>query len=382
MKTLCYYYILALVVYFSSPYGIRLDNQVVTGEGGEGYDTKYKLYNDRINIISFKDSSDNLGLLTIWGNFSYSDGKATGIATGMSNISLGFTSPEEYPLAEPDGWFAGNGWRLNLASNIDIENLYANPGVDLGVYSYFDIPGKTSAEAISQISAKLGSDVVSKTPDALRYFAAAGQFTLTPDTIVSPADANIIIPTLNSNVDVITSVDTPSPSPDPTTSPSPTPTQTPDLIIDPVTGINEVNLAIAGGKGNGRDGITDQFILSTSGTASPARISSFKAAEDFIIAPRSVLNNLESTSLKVIRQVLRPEGPLSKAESKSFKKELKIQKKDLKLIGRTGDGLFYDQQSGQLIADFNGKERGLGGGGVLAILEGSPEFNSNNLQIL
>ena len=57
--------------------------------------------------------------------------------------------------------------------------------------------------------------------------------------------------------------------------------------------------------------------------------------------------------------------------------------KSVKSIGRTGHGFAYNQLTGELFLDTNGKKKGFGlGSGLLAVLEDTPAIGIDNFQFL
>ena len=69
------------------------------------------------------------------------------------------------------------------------------------------------------------------------------------------------------------------------------------------------------------------------------------------------------------------------SSSSSFKAG-KNKKQVLKNLARLDDDFLYDQKKGGLYFNENGAEKGLGEGGLIAILKGGPELNSSNFKFV
>jgi hypothetical protein len=154
--------------------------------------------------------------------------------------------------------------------------------------------------------------------------------------------------------------------------------------FDPITGQQSFELSPTTQQVEATEGIIDRFKFQSSvAPADPWQISEFNPLEDILEIPREILSPATKQTLFSIKAVTKPEGLMSKSEKKSFKKQQAALKKSLKKIGRTGDGFAYNQLTGELFVDTNGKKKGFGNdGGLLAILEDTPAIGINNFEFV
>ena len=153
---------------------------------------------------------------------------------------------------------------------------------------------------------------------------------------------------------------------------------------DILTGIKILDSSTGATKVAGNDGITDQFALQTNAAPStPFRITEFNPTEDFLQIPQELAGSTAPRTFFGVAKMILPDRPLTKSEKKSFGKQQKAVSKSVKSIGRTGHGFAYNQLTGELFLDTNGKKKGFGvGGGLLAVLEDTPAIGIDNFQFL
>ena len=153
---------------------------------------------------------------------------------------------------------------------------------------------------------------------------------------------------------------------------------------DILTGIKILDSSTGATKVAGNDGITDQFALQTNAAPStPFNISKFNPADDFLQIPKELAGSTAPRTFFSVAKVVMPDRPLTKTEQKLFSKQQKAVGKSVKRIGTTGDRFAYNQLTGQLFLDTNGKKKGFGvGGGLLAVLEDTPAIGIDNFQFL
>jgi hypothetical protein len=153
---------------------------------------------------------------------------------------------------------------------------------------------------------------------------------------------------------------------------------------DNITGERIIDLSSSASKIAGDDGIIDRFTLQTSAApANPWRITEFNPTEDILQIPAELASRTAAKSFFGVQKVVMPDRPLTKSEQKSYKKQQKAVSKSVKRIGKTGDGFVYNQLTGELFVDTNGRKKGFGeGGGLLAVLEDTPAIGINNFQFL
>jgi len=153
---------------------------------------------------------------------------------------------------------------------------------------------------------------------------------------------------------------------------------------DVVTGERTFDLSTATSKVKGDDGIIDRFTLQTNAApANPWRITEFNPTEDILQIPSELAARTAAKSFFGVQKVVIPDRPLTKSEQKSYKKQQKAVSKSVKRIGKTGDGFVYNQLTGELFVDTNGRKKGFGeGGGLLAVLEDTPAIGLGNFEFL
>jgi hypothetical protein len=99
--------------------------------------------------------------------------------------------------------------------------------------------------------------------------------------------------------------------------------------------------------------------------------------------PKELAGSTAPRTFFGVAKVVVPDRPLTKSEKKLFDKQQKAVSKSVKRIGTTGDRFAYNQLTGQLFVDTNGKKKGFGvGGGLLAVLEDTPAIGIDNFQFL
>jgi hypothetical protein len=154
---------------------------------------------------------------------------------------------------------------------------------------------------------------------------------------------------------------------------------------DVLTGERILDPSAAASPIIGDDGIIDRFTLQTnSAPSTPYRISAFNPADgDVLQIPKELASSTAPRTFLGVAKVILPDRTLTKSEKKSFGKQQKAVSKSVKSIGRTGHGFAYNQLTGELFLDTNGKKKGFGlGGGLLAVLEDTPAIGIDNFQFL
>jgi hypothetical protein len=112
---------------------------------------------------------------------------------------------------------------------------------------------------------------------------------------------------------------------------------------------------------------------------SVTRITAFDIAEDTIVIPDELTGILKGSSLYTISAATHPGVEATKKERKAYKSALTKTKTLEKKIGRTGDAFAYKQSTGEFFVDTNGRQKGFGEGGLLAILENQPLLGVENI---
>jgi len=153
---------------------------------------------------------------------------------------------------------------------------------------------------------------------------------------------------------------------------------------DVISGEKLHTLSDPPGRATGSDDIIDRFNFQTSAAPiTPWRIAVFNPKEDFLQIPQAFSRRTIQKTLFSTQKTATPNGLLNKSAQKAFKKQQRIAIRSAKRIGKTGDGFAYNQLTGELFVDTNGKKKGFGeDGGLLAVLEGTPEIGINNFQFL
>ncbi len=153
---------------------------------------------------------------------------------------------------------------------------------------------------------------------------------------------------------------------------------------DVISGEKLHTLSDPPGRAAGSDDIIDRFSFQTSAAPiTPWRIAAFNPLEDFLQIPQAFSICTIQKTLYSTQKTSTPNGPLDKRAQKAFNKQQRMAIKSAKRIGKTGDGLAYNQLTGELFIDTNGKKKGFGeAGGLLAVLEGAPEIGIRNFEFL
>jgi hypothetical protein len=112
---------------------------------------------------------------------------------------------------------------------------------------------------------------------------------------------------------------------------------------------------------------------------SVTRITTFDITEDTIDIPDELTGTLKGSSLYSISAPTYPGMEATKKEWKAYKTVLKKTKTLEKKIGQTGDAFAYKQSTGEFFVDTNGKQKGFGEGGLLAVLENQPLLGTSNI---
>jgi len=108
-------------------------------------------------------------------------------------------------------------------------------------------------------------------------------------------------------------------------------------------------------------------------------ISEFAADSAALLIPDDLSSKITGSSLYVVAAPINPGADATKKEFKSYKNALKKVKSLEKRIGRTGDAFAYKQSTGEFFVDTNGKQKGFGEGGLLAVLENQPLLGIDNI---
>lgn len=119
-----------------------------------------------------------------------------------------------------------------------------------------------------------------------------------------------------------------------------------------------------------------QYLLSKD---SVTRISDFVVDNQELQIPDDLSVKITRSSLYAIAAPTNPGTGATKKELKSYKNALKKVKTLEKKIGRTGDSFVYNQSTGEFFVDTNGKQKGFGEGGLLAVLENQPLLGIGNI---
>jgi len=98
-----------------------------------------------------------------------------------------------------------------------------------------------------------------------------------------------------------------------------------------------------------------------------------------LLIPDDLSSKITGSSLYVVAAPINPGADATKKEFKSYKNALKKVKSLEKRIGRTGDVFAYKQSTGEFFVDTNGKQKGFGEGGLLAVLENQPLLSIDNI---
>jgi hypothetical protein len=123
-------------------------------------------------------------------------------------------------------------------------------------------------------------------------------------------------------------------------------------------------------------GGSSQYSLSED---SITRISEFDVNDGMLEVPDNLSGKLRGSSLYAVSAPTTPGAEGTKQEWMRYKNALKKTKTLEKKIGRTGDAFSYKQSTGEFFVDTNGKQKGFGEGGLLAILENQPLLTLENI---
>jgi len=119
-----------------------------------------------------------------------------------------------------------------------------------------------------------------------------------------------------------------------------------------------------------------QYLLSKD---SVTRISDFAVDNQELHIPDDLSVKITRSSLYAVAAAINPGAGATKKELKAYKNALKKVKTLEKKIGLTGDPFAYKQSTGEFFVDTNGKQKGFGEGGVLAVLENQPLLGMGNI---
>ena len=141
--------------------------------------------------------------------------------------------------------------------------------------------------------------------------------------------------------------------------------------------VNDLPESITGGTGSVINlATTDDIINFSAESFSELRstpVTGFDPAKDTLSLNRSTFKNATSNRIFAIRPIT------FSGNKKRDRAARKLQSKLVKSVGMSGDPFIYNQITGQLIYDENGKLPGLGSGGAFAIFTDKPFLTSSDL---
>ena len=141
---------------------------------------------------------------------------------------------------------------------------------------------------------------------------------------------------------------------------------------------------------------TEQLYLSVSGSVSGPYSKAYdfdvlisdgknaKSSSGVILKPEEFKNKLvdKITNFRPSSDVLKIDvSDFNRSRSSTFKVG-KNKKQVLKKLARLAHDFLYDQKKGGLYFNENGAAKGLGDGGIIAILKGGPELDAANLKFV
>lgn len=109
------------------------------------------------------------------------------------------------------------------------------------------------------------------------------------------------------------------------------------------------------------------------------RINEFDINDGILGVPDDLSGTLRGSTLYAVTAATNPGTGATKKEFKAYKNALKRVKTLEKKVGRTGDSFAYKQSTGEFFVDTNGKQKGFGEGGLLAVLENQPLLGIDNI---
>jgi len=123
-------------------------------------------------------------------------------------------------------------------------------------------------------------------------------------------------------------------------------------------------------------GSTLRYVLSRD---SVTNISEFNIGGGILAIPGNLSSKLNGFSLYAVSAPVHPGIEARKKELKAYDNAFKKTKTLEKKIGQTGDAYAYKQSTGEFFVDTNGKQKGFGEGGLLAVLENRPLLGTLNI---
>jgi hypothetical protein len=123
-------------------------------------------------------------------------------------------------------------------------------------------------------------------------------------------------------------------------------------------------------------GSGSQYVLTKD---SITNISEFDIRGERLVIPDDLSRKLKGSSLYAVSAPPDLDAESTQQELKAHKRALKRTKRLEKKIGLTGDAFAYKQSTGEFFVDTNGKQKGFGEGGLLAVLENQPLIGTSNI---